>query len=65
MGYFVMATNEEPLELIECIKANINLYLDKLPEDAPYKYLLSAFVWKDLELLKIVLEDDLSKDKDI
>ena len=35
MGYFVMATNEEPLELIECIKANINLYLDKLPEDAP------------------------------
>ena len=34
MGYFVMATSEEPLELIECIKANIKLYLDELPEDS-------------------------------
>ena len=65
MGYFVMATNEEPLELIECIKANINLYLDKLPEDAQYKYLLSSVVQRDLDKLKIALEDELSKDKEI
>ena len=65
MGYFVMATNDEPFELIECIKANIKLYLDKLPEDAQYKYLLSSVVQRDLDKLKIVLEDELSKDKEI
>lgn len=57
MGYFALTMSKEPLDLIENIEANLRLYLEKLPPDADYSYLLTTFVKTDLEKLKEVLNE--------
>lgn len=58
MGYFVLPSGNEPLEIINNIEANLKLYLDKLPDEADYKYLLTTFVKSDLTKLREVLNDN-------
>lgn len=62
MGYFAMTTSKEPLDLIETIEANLRLYLETLPPDADYSYLLTTFVKTDLEKLKEVLNESKVKE---
>lgn len=59
MGYFTVPKSIEPIELINNIEANLKLYLDKLPVDADYKYLLDTFVSTDLRTLRYVLTNDI------
>ena len=49
MGYFSTALSSEPLEILESVKRNLELFLDEHYDELEYRYLIETFAKGQLE----------------